>query len=286
MIRFFFGSLTLGLLAAAANAEDAVAFKSFTPQTGQRIKVSNDEKNTTTSSFTIKGTKKDMEEVKTKTIVYIDEVLDNAAKTRPAAKIKRTYEKSVLTKDGKNIPFPLDGKTITIEKKGDKYVFTAAGEAVTGEGLKLLDNEFNRPTKSDSQDFYFPKKPVKTGDSWDVDALDIIKLVSDSGLNLDAEKATAKGTLKKTFTKGQSQYGSVDFVFEAPVTGIGPKSAVTIQSGKMTIKSSGESCIDGSLPASNMTTKIKLAISGTVQGIDLQIESNATENRTIELLTK
>jgi hypothetical protein len=226
------------------------------------------------------------EEVKTKSLIFVDEVLETSNMSGMATKLKRTYEKAELGKDGKTTKLTLEGKTILIEKKGDKFAFTLDGESLSGDSLKLLDSEFNRPDKKDNQDFFFPKTPVKEGDTWKVDPSEMIKSVSDSGLILDKEKATAVSTLTKSYKKDQSQFGKMSFLFEAPVTSVGQKNQITIKEGVMKIKMVGDGCLDGSTPNGTLILTVKARIVGSVMGIDLNIDSDATETKSVELIEK
>jgi hypothetical protein len=279
-----YGLAIVVLFALSAAAADPVTFKSAIPQAGQRIRITVDEKSKSLTSFTIMGNTQNKEEAKTKTIVYVDEVLEIAANGGKPVKLKRTYEKAVASKDGVETKLPWDGKTIVIEKKNDKYTFTMDGEDASGDALKLLDAEFNKATKTDNQDFFMPKKPVQVGDSWKVDAADLLKVTEASGMVLDKDKATAKATLTKLYNKDKAQFGTTEFAFDAPVTGLGMKSPLVVQEGKMTIKSIDDGCFDGSTPVASRTTKVKVTLSGSVKGIDLKIEGDNTESRKIELL--
>lgn len=280
MKRLIFGLIALTSPALTAFADDAITIKPNIPKTGQSIKVTIQEKNTTTTMFT--GNANNKEEVKTKTIIYVDAILDNAANTRPATKLKRTYEKAVVSKNGNPTPLPMDGKSFLIEKKGENYVFTSDGEAVTGEAQKILNADFNNVENKNSQDFFFPKMAVKMGDSWKVDAALLIKSTENGGLILDKDKASASATLSKVYKKDQAQFGIIDFVFEAPIASLGPKTPVKITEAKMTVKTTGDGCLDGSIPSGSMTTQFKVILEGTVQGSELKIESNASEVRTVE----
>lgn len=163
------------------------------------MKVTFEGKTATAVSFTVMGKSQSKEDVKTRSMVYIDEILENADKGDTATKIKRTYEKAVVGKDGQDDKMPIEGRTVLIEKKGDKYTFTVDGAALTGESLNLLNVDFNKPDGKLSQDFFLPKKPVKPGETWKIDAAGIIKSLSASGFAMDESKTTATSTLKKAY---------------------------------------------------------------------------------------
>lgn len=54
----------------------------------------------------------------------------------------------------------------------------------------------------------------------------------------------------------------------------------------MTMKLSGDGCIDGSVAAGKSTTKMILSMEGSAQGVDLKVVVENTENRTVEALPK
>ena len=56
--------------------------------------------------------------------------------------MKRTYESAELTVNGQKQDLGLKGRTVLIEKKGDKYTFTADGKPVAGKAAELLGKEF------------------------------------------------------------------------------------------------------------------------------------------------
>jgi hypothetical protein len=283
MYRCSLVCLILGVATAAG--QDAVAIKSHIPQPGERVKVTVEEKTTTTVNFTVMGNTQNKEDVKTKAIVYLNEVLENADKGDRATKLKRTYEKAVLGQNGQDQTLPIQGKTVLIEKSGDKYTFTMDGAAVTGAALDLLNNEFNKEGKVPS-DYFLPKKPVKPGESWKIETTQLLKMLASSGLGMEENKATAAATLKKAFKKGAVEFGEIEVALEAPVSSFGPKGQFDVKDGKFSIKSSGEGCIDGSTPEGTMTTKINVIVNGAVMGVDMKVQITGTDKKTEEVLKK
>jgi hypothetical protein len=286
MYRFTIIGVMVALLALCAIGQEAITLKSAIPPVGQRVKMTVEGKNTTKTTFIIMGNVQNKKEVKTKSLIYVDEVLENPSNSSTPAKMKRTYEKAVIGKDGNTTKLPIEAKTVLIEKKGDKYVFTVDGETLTGESLKMLESEFNKVDTMDSQDFFLPKKPVKPGDTWKVDVADVVKSAGDSGLILDKEKATANATLTKAYKKDQAQFGIVDFKFEAPITSHRQKSPLIIQEGQTTLKAVVDCCLDGSSATGTRVANAKFKILGVAMGIDVQIESEGTETKTVEQLKK
>ena len=284
MRRYGVGFALVGLLAAAAAAEDPVAIKIAYPQAGQRAKVTVEGKSVTKSVFTVQGTPQTKEDVKTKSLVYTDEVIENPKNEKRATKLKRTYEKAAVGKAGDAKALPVEGKTVLIEKKGDKYTFTADGQALTGESLKLLEDEFGKRDGPEPRELMLPKTPVKPGDTWKIDPGEIVKAFGTAGPVLAKDEVKAGGTLMKTYKKDGRQFGVIELAFEAPVTGLGEKSPLAVKEGKMTLKITGDGCIDGTAPTGTSTGKLVFAVTGTAMGVDLKMIVEETESRTTELL--
>jgi hypothetical protein len=288
MRRFGFGFALAAVFAvsAAAQDKDAVTIKIAYPQAGQRAKVTVEEKTTTKTVINIQGMLQTQEEVKSKSLVYTDDVIDNPKNEKRAAKLKRTYEKAVIGTGKDTKKLPIEGKTVLIEKKGDKYSFTIDGKAVEGDSLKLLEEEFNRPKKGDVRDVMFPKTPVKPGDTWKIPPDELVKELGEEGLVLDKNKVTAGGTLVKAYKKDGKQFGVIEIVVEGPVTSLGEKVPLTLKEGKMVVKFTGEGCIDGSSPTGTTNAQMTFGISGTAMGADIKVVVEGTEKRTQQELPK
>lgn len=274
------------LLAFSAAAQDAVTIKLAFPKEGQRAKISVEEKSTTKSVFTVGGMPMSKEEVKTKSLKYIDEIIENPKNSRRATKLKRTYEKAVVGIDGESKTLPIEGKTVLIEKTGGKYAFTIDGAAVAGDSLKLLQDEFNKPDDNDVRDVMFPKTPIKPGETWKIEPAVIIKAIGQDGPAFDKDKISAGGKLVKAYMKDGKQFGVMEFVFEGAITALGDKNPLTIKDAKMVMKFEGDGCIDGSMPTGRSTGKMTLGLTGTTIGIDVKVVVESAENRTMELLPK
>jgi hypothetical protein len=225
------------------------------------------------------------EEVKTKSLVYVDEIIENPKNAKRATKLTRTYERAILGADGNTRKLPLEGKTIRIEKRGEKYTFSIDGQPVEGDVLRLLQDEFDREEGKDVRDVMFPKKPVKPGETWKIDAGEIIKAIGEKGPTFAEDKVAASGKLVKEYKKDGKQFGVIEFTFDAPVTGLGQK-GFTVKEGKMALKLSGDGCIDGGVATGKSTTKMVLGMSGTVMTAEIKISVESTENRTVQALPK
>src|SRR5687767_3752427 len=121
MPRFLLALSLFALLTLTAGAQEAITIKIASPQPGQRSKVTLEDKTTTKTAFTVGGNTQSKDEVKTRSLVYVDEIIENPMNSKRPTKLKRTFEKAVVAKDGQKLNLPVEGKTVLIEKTGDKY---------------------------------------------------------------------------------------------------------------------------------------------------------------------
>ena len=288
MQQFGFSLVVIGLFAVAAVGQDkdAITLKIAFPKAGQRARVTVEDKTTTKTEFTVGGMAQSKEEVRTKSLEYVDEVIENPNMERKATKLNRFYKKAVVGKDGNSMNLPIEGKMVLIEKRNGKYSYSVDGQAITGESLKLLEEEFSKPNQKDPRNIMLPKTMVKPGDNWKIDATELIKVIGSEGLIFDKDKLTATGKLLKAFKMNGKQYGVIEFVLDVPITGFGGKAPLKVKEGKMMLLFTGDGCIDGSTPTGDSTAKMSVDVKGTTQGIDLKISIDGLQTRTMEELPK
>ncbi|HEX4613141.1 MAG TPA: hypothetical protein VH092_33440, partial [Urbifossiella sp.] len=126
-MRGLFGAAAvLAGLAAGATAQEAVTYKHYAYRAGDTTRVVKTEETTTVTTLGVMGFDQKKDETKKKTVVYTAEVLEVGPDATKPAKVRRTYEKAVEAKDGTESPLPLAGKTVVIEKTGEKYAFALA----------------------------------------------------------------------------------------------------------------------------------------------------------------
>ena len=138
-----------------------------------------------------------------KSLVYVDEIIENPKNAKRATKLNRTYEKAVQTNDGNSKKLSVEGKTVLIEKKGEKYTFTVGGKPVAEDVRRMLSDEFDRTEGKDVRDIMFPRMAVKPGESWKIDGDEMAKAIGDKGPIFARDKVTATGTLVKTYKTGR-----------------------------------------------------------------------------------
>jgi hypothetical protein len=280
------GLAVLAIISAAAIGQEPVTIKIALPREGQSIKVWIEERNLVKSTLTAMGQSQVMEDTKTKSFVYIDQILDNPKNERHAVRLNRTYERAVIGSGGNLKTLSLEGKKVLIEKKGDRYTFSIGGVGLLGESQMLLDSEFNKPDSKDPHDLLLPNKPVRPGESWKIDTSELLKTMGPHVTAIDKQKLTASTTLTKTYNKEGKLFGQIDFVMEAPITSLGEDSPFTLKEGRMSVKAVADGCIGGTSPTEKMTTTISLRVTGASRGTELRLEIDGSEKRTMELLVR
>ncbi len=275
-MRKLFGAVAVlaGLLATQAAAQEAVTHKRYAAKAGDKLKVTKSEDSVTVTTINAKGQEQKKDEKRTKAVVYVTEVLEVGADATKPAKLRRAYEQAVATKDGAESKLPLDGKTVVIEKKGDKYTFTLAdGTALEAKAAAELDREFNK--KGDFGEELFPDGPVKPGGTWDLTEK-FLKMMDD-GENpfvIDAKKAKVTGKLISTVKKDGATFGDISIVAALPLTDLRGKVPLKLKEGSnWVIEMKGSGCFDGTRPEGGTTGTMKFAIESSIMGIDLKVNT-------------
>src|SRR5262249_48627271 len=192
----------LGLVAAAAPLrDDGYTIKIKKSGQGDVTKQKIEETDKSTSK--LEGADgKALKETKVETTVKQadKETVIEKVNGKKATKLRREYTEAVVKSGDKETILPYKGKTVVIEKKDDgKYHFTIEGDKeLTGRDAELLDRSFNKGGDSDDDTMekaILPKKPVKEGDTWTIDAASIAKAFEKDAaqpLPVDKEKASGK----------------------------------------------------------------------------------------------
>jgi len=288
-MRRFIAVLAASLLAASAApaADDAITIKIKKSGPGDVSDTTKVEKLTNKITITVGGSDEVKEESVSSTLVYRDEVIERPADAKRATKLKRTYKTAEVVKDNKPVDLGLEGKTVLIEKKGDKYEFTVDGNEVSAAAAELLTKEFAKE-KHLTDDVLFPKGPVKVGETWKIDATKVAKELGEGGMVIDADKSSATGKLIKAYDKGGSKFGVLELTMDVVVTALkgGDQEIPLKQGGKLTITLNADACIDGSQDAGKAKMTMKGDLSGSVGGADLKFDLNASQENASEEVKK
>ena len=212
-------SAPASVLAAAEPPPEGVTFKKFVEKVGDRVKVTREEKATSTSVLTFQGKKIERVEKSEGTVIHVTEVLEVDAKSGLPVKLKRTFEKAERKVADKTNKLPLDGKTVLIEKKGNAFTFThEGGGEVTASSLAEFIGEFNRTPAVNGFELFFPGDAQKAGASWDVKSA-YLKAYEKPFL-FDHDKTTASAKLVKSYATDGKQFATLEVRAESPLVGI------------------------------------------------------------------
>src|SRR5262249_14419819 len=212
-----------------------------TEQSAQQIKIDKDG-----------NVLKEKEEKHGHTCAYRETVLEKKAGAKKAARLKRHYDKAVVTSDGELQTLPYEGKTVLIEQKGWRDALRVeGGREIKGPDAKFLDEEFNKKKAGggDFEKLLLPGKAVKVGESWKIDPALVNKgLQAGSGMELDPDKTSATAKMEQGYREDGRQIGAMTLGLE--VTPGALKNAgqtVRVQPGaKMVLEMTLDACIDGS----------------------------------------
>ena len=270
-MRRIAGAVALfGMLAAgAALAQDAaidIKLKKAGP--GDVVKETKTETTHQKVAVTVMGTAQPSKEEKaTATFTYTDEVIEKPADAAKPTKLKRTYESADLTVDGQQQDLGLKGKTVLIEKKGDKYTFTTDGGPVEGKAAQLLGKEFSGKKQTRDEDF-LPGKPVKVGETWKIDVAKVAAELSETGMTIDDKKSSASGKLTKVYDKGGKKFGVIEVVMDLVVTKLasGPQE-VALKDSKLTTTLVMDGCIDGTEATGGGKMSMKGKLAGEIMNV-------------------
>ena len=279
MLRILSVVAVLGLVAGPAwgQADKAYTIKIKKLAQGETERVEKADKST--EAIKIEDTNgnllKEQTEKKGDVSVYRQTNLERKGDQRPT-RVKRKYDKATVTKDGETTSLPYEGKTVLIEKKGDRYLFRIEGdEELTGEAAKELNEEFNKKGELDDkalEKLLLPGKAVKVGEEWKIDVATVSKAFQEEGsLEVVPEKTRGTGKLLRVYTKGGRQFGVIrlhlDLALKS-VTNDGNKVILQADKSKMDMEFTVDTCIDGSSATASGTWRVSANIEAVLPSPD------------------
>jgi hypothetical protein len=203
--------------------------------------------------FDIKGASlKDSTKKETAIWGYDETILERPDLKKMATSLKRVYQKATAKIGDETTVLPYQGKTVLIDKKGDKYQFRYEnGGEITGKDAEHLDKEFNKDSDAvDPENLLLPSKAVAVNESWKIAMPEFLKEFEKSTkMKVDAQKASGSGKLVKAFKKDGRQYGDLVIDLDLPVkTAQTDGGEIQWQPGTlMKIQFKTTACIDGSV---------------------------------------
>jgi hypothetical protein len=261
-------TLVMGLMLAPAQAEETYTIKPRKSGKGDVTRVDMHENGKAVDKLlSLDGRLLKEKSTRTaKTLQFKQTILEQPKGQERPTKIQREYKKAEVKEDDTTRPLSYQGKTILIEKKGDKYHFQIIGGAeLTGDDAKDLDQEFNQG-RADGHDFQkvlLPAKPMAVGATWKIDPQKVVKELSkgDKGESLvvDFTKAVASGKLISAKKKDGKQFGVIEYHLELPVKELGSKdNRLQLDPGaKLILDLKEDGCIDGSLDEVESTANLQ-----------------------------
>jgi hypothetical protein len=260
MARSVYLLAMLGLIwaAGAGRAQETYTIKLKEEARGHRHKV--DKRITAQSTMKVVDSQGNplqaTEEDKTERFVYEEAILEKPEGLEPTH-LRRRYEVAQVKIGTDNQTFPYLGKTVDIQKKGDRYHFRVeGGEELSSKDAQFLDKEFN---KSKGDDLVFkrailPRKPVRVMESWTMDTAALIAdLQKASPFEIDMANAKTTATLLKAYKKDGHQFGVVKMKMVFPLKWLktGEQKVSFGAGAQMMLEVTMDGCIDGSLLDAN-----------------------------------
>jgi hypothetical protein len=223
----------------------------------------------------------------TGTFVFTDEVIEQADGAKRPTKLKRIYDKAEGQERGTAVEYQLAGKTVVIEKGKDKYTFAIDGKPVTGSAAEKLDKEFNKKSDLEVEDVMLPKKPVKVGDTWELDGKQLAEVFGDE-MELDIKKVKGSGKLVKVYDKDGRKNGVIEMTLELPIVkmiGKGEEKAMGAGSF-MKMELTMDGCIDGTATGGVLKGKLGGTMKFSEMGANVTVTLDGTMDSKIEPVTK
>jgi hypothetical protein len=260
-MRVLIAVLLFALPTFAADEPVTIKLKLY-PEPGQSI--TSDSRHTDTGTTRIEDPDgKLLVEVKPGGSVTVEKttVLEADKEGKPT-KYLRTFEKANETESGKTKTFSYEGRTVLFEKQKDgkfRVGVVGKGELEPADAEKLVEKA-NKPSESDAiMKQFAPKKPVKVGDSWPLDA----KLMATAmEATVDEAKSSVTVKLLKLSTRGKTPIGTFELDAKLAVRSISGKVEMSFDTPvTFTMKGTMELVIDGS--STENTADLVMGMTGT-----------------------
>ena len=219
-----------------------------------------------------KETVEDNQQSKIVVYEYRETVLAKALGDKEPSRLRRQYKVHYAKEGDKTTTLPLQGKTVIIEKKDEKYRFRFEdGAELSPREAEDLTEEFQNPGKPRLDlDELLTKDFVQVQHMYKINPKLLVKVFAPMLGPTMIEENQPKGdyTLKRAYKKDGRQYGELEVRIYIPVqelTSIAGKSTrerlLMAPGASMRIRLTADGCIDGS--AVDKTVKTNLSVEGT-----------------------
>jgi hypothetical protein len=284
MLRAFLAPVVaLGLMAATAlGADETYTLKLYKSKKGDKTEHEKSETSKTSVNFTAGGMTKAEEFTGASKETFAEEILEKKAGDKRATKLTRTYGAAEKTAKGETTKPVYAGKTVLIEKKGDKFEFSIDGTALKEDEVKELANKFNKKDDEPQNQDFLPTEPVKVGGSWKVPAdmsEKIFKTLGEEKMKADVKKSKIEGKLLKAYKKDGAQFGVLELTITVFITEIDLNGQFfkTSADSKMVLKATIDTCIDGTVAFEDVKMEVLLDLAAELPGAgSLAIKTTST----------
>jgi hypothetical protein len=272
------GVIAIFGLAGLGQAQEAYSIKLREADKGATVFVEKTETIIEKSNLTDAGGKalRDKDEKGMEEFAYHETILEKPSDNKLPTRVRRRYEKATVKTGDKVQALPYQGKTVINEEKDGKYHFRfEGGDELTGDNAQYLDREFNRAGNRalDWKKLLLPSQEVEVGATWQIDTQALARQWERGiGMEIDAAKATASGTLRRVYQKDGRRFGVLELSLELPLTAFDRARKLPLLPGsRMIVHMTADACIDGSVDA--------CVKDGTQSKLTLAVESTSKETR-------
>lgn len=213
---------------------------------------------------------------------FWEQVLEKPAGEAPTRTLRR-YGTARYNQDGEEAILPLEGKRVTIERRGDQYTYTIDGvRPGLSKHREVLEAEFTDDLPVQP---YLPGRPVRINEVYAINGKPLAAaLAKYSGMEFDINHVEARGWLAAVYNHHGRRFGRIVADFRFPVTGVTVEGKLfAMRHGDMTIlQTTFDVCIDGS--ARIGTARTVTQINTSTEGLRLAVRVTATGERTVTIL--
>ncbi len=182
-----------------------------------------------------------------------------------ATKTKVTFDR-FERKSGEKTDTSLQGKTVTVEGKGDAKKATISDDATVSPQAKAwVGREIARSDAKKDKDTepFFPKEPVAADGEWKLDPEQIAKDIL-KGAKIDPAKSSATGKLTNVREEKDGHHGTIEVTAKLQVTSfpMGPGALPVTEGGLMDILVVEDRALDGASHDGHAKMKMDYTMKG------------------------
>ncbi|MBI2922097.1 MAG: hypothetical protein HYY18_13675 [Planctomycetes bacterium] len=278
------------VLATAVRADETYDLKlKYTPKVGDKTNHTSKEKMAMKMTVSSGGAVvQEQDQKEKKSFQYTEEVVKVAGDD--VSEGKYTFQEATHEVEGEDTDYAFKGKTVLGKKGEDGWEFTyedgseLAEEDVAGVKDALSKKKNKKEGEPGVEEALSPGKPVKVGESWDLDPKKFASGMMDDEESFDLEKSKGSMTLISVEKRGGAQFGKIEGEIELVAEKMGP---VQLNKPlKLKFKLTLDVCIDATEPTGTMKIdagmKGKRTAEANGQEFELDIDMDMGGTLTIE----